>query len=273
MLKKIIFYEEPQVKNLKEEELKKYLEEKLFLPVEVRGEFFGYWLGRLSCQDEDKMIDFLARKLARIRIKDPLKPVDTSPEPFGMEINYERKNLTSSSGKKMGILYEGERFISILRKLIHPAELNFEYLHIALTNQLLATWGGGRYHVRAIVCAIPTAVSTSGLVEGPAKPREFYLLKNQYLHLGREDMMVRLKEKFKGEFLDWQDERITEVVKGYLMQAVFYHLTGEPFCTDPDCRAYNAHWQKELLQAQLYSSYEFCPYHEKILGGVSGRKK
>lgn len=267
-LKKIILYGEPQSKSLREEELKRYVEKKLSLPVGVRGEFFYYWLGKLSPQDREKKIEHLSRRLARIRVRDPYKPVDISYEPFKIEIDYESNNLTHPLTKKMGILYEGGMFVSILRELIDPVELTSEYLHIVVTNQLLATWGGGRYHVRTVVCAVPCVISTSGLVEGPAKPKEFYLLKQQYMNLGRENMLETLKEDFKGEFLDWDDERITDVIKGYLMQAVFYHLTGEPFCNDPNCRGYNAHWQKELLQAQLYSPYEFCTYHQRILSQV-----
>jgi len=49
------------------------------------------------------------------------------------------------------------------------------------------------------------------------------------------------------------------------MQALFYHLSGEPFCDDPHCRLYNAHWQHELIHARLASFYAFCPRHLKAL--------
>lgn len=264
-LKKIILYREPQVKNLREAQLKRYVEEKLSVPVEMREEFFSYWLGKLSCEHKSEKVNFLARRLAKIRVKDPSKMVDTSVEPFQIEVNYEKNNLINSLNKKAGILYEGRMFVSVMRSLIDTSELCPEFLHIVFTNQLFATWEG-RYHTRAILCASPSAISTSGLVEGPAKPREFYLLKKQYLNLGRGNMMEDLEGKFGEEILHPDDKRITEVAKGYTMQAVFYHLTGEPFCSDPGCRAYNAHWQKELLQAQLHSPYEFCSNHQRILG-------
>ncbi len=77
--------------------------------------------------------------------------------------------------------------------------------------------------------------------------------------------LLELKERFKGRFIDSEDERRTEVVKGYAMQGVFYRLVGNPFCEDKGCRLYNAHWQEELIFAQLGSGYEFCGQHEKIL--------
>ena len=74
-----------------------------------------------------------------------------------------------------------------------------------------------------------------------------------------------LKDRFKGRFVDYDDERLTEVVKGYVIQAVFYTLTGNPFCEDRGCRLYNAYWQDELVFAQLESEYEFCPRHSELL--------
>jgi hypothetical protein len=79
-----------------------------------------------------------------------------------------------------------------------------------------------------------------------------------------------LKEKFRGRFIDHDDERLTEIMKGYVMQAIFYHIASSPFCDDTRCRLYNGHWQEEVLEAQLKQP-EFCERHEKMLEGV--RKK
>jgi hypothetical protein len=97
------------------------------------------------------------------------------------------------------------------------------------------------------------------VVEAPAKPRDFYL-KQQ---LGAS--LLTLKEEFKGKFIDYNDLRLTEVMKGYVMQALFFHITGNPFCKNKNCRLYNAHWQEDLIQAQLTSKNDFCAQHEKIL--------
>ncbi|MFC1860594.1 DUF6775 family putative metallopeptidase, partial [Chloroflexota bacterium] len=116
---------------------------------------------------------------------------------------------------------------------------------------------------------VPSIISTTGLVEAPAKPREYYLLKQQYERLGKD--LTELKERFKGRFIDYEDERLTEVMKGYAMQAILYALTGDPFCEDKDCRLYNAHWQEELIFAQLGGEYEFCGRHTRILDSLHRR--
>jgi hypothetical protein len=105
----------------------------------------------------------------------------------------------------------------------------------------------------------PTLISTTGIVEAPAKPREFYLKKQ----FGIDPLL--LKENFKGRFIDYEDTRLIEAMKGYVMQAFFFHLTGNPFCEDPRCRLYNVHWQEEVIRAQIESGYEFCESHNKIL--------
>ena len=164
-------------------------------------------------------------------------------------------------------MYDGIAFLQLLWGLIPEEKRNHDHLHIVLTNQILGTFDSNdkRYHARVGVYGIPSVLSTTGVVEGPAKPKEFYLLKQQYATIGREVDTYTLKEQFRKEFIDHDDERLTEILKGYVMQAVFYHLIGNPFCDDPNCRLFNAHWQKEMIHAQLESPYEFCRDHTNVL--------
>ena len=76
---------------------------------------------------------------------------------------------------------------------------------------------------------------------------------------------MEAKQAFAGDIMAYGDPRMTEVAKGYMMQAVIYMATGEPFCSDASCRLFNAHWQKELIAAQLGQGPEFCPYHAGVL--------
>ena len=46
-----------------------------------------------------------------------------------------------------------------------------------------------------------------------------------------------------------------------------YHVTKEAFCEDPECRLFNAHWQAELLRAQVESG-RLCPRHQALTGSV-----
>jgi hypothetical protein len=103
-------------------------------------------------------------------------------------------------------------------------------------------------------------------VEAPAKPREFYFLRKALVASGmaRDLVEEELKSKFRGRYIDYDDSRMTDIVKGYLMQAFFYHTTFEPFCDDKNCRLFNAHWQEDMIHAQLEGE-DFCERHEGIL--------
>ncbi len=235
--------------------------------IDVRKEFFGWHLPRLPGTEREKLVDVLARRLASIKVRHPNKP-DLSMEPMYGEIEYERRWLKKVGSKPMGILYDGFRLSSVLYALILKEEAGFDHIHIVFTRQLFGTWdeNNARYHARVSVYGFPSIISTTGVIEAPAKPREFYFLKQQYSVVGMSDVvLLDLKQRFRGRFIDYDDERLTEVMKGYAMQAIFYHLIGDPFCDDENCRLYNAHWQEELINAQLKSEYEFCASHERVL--------
>ena len=254
---KIILYDEGTADELNIEEITRYLGKKMGqVEIEVGGNPF-------INLPQDKTSDY-ARKIANIKIQEPNKKIKPEQEPLFGEIEYEKRRILGKT-KSFGILYDGFYLQRLFLEIIPREEHRLEFIHIIFTNRLFATWdeNNKRYHLRTSVYGIPSIVSTTGLVEAPAKPREYYLLKQQYEHLGRD--LAELKDKFKGNFIDYGDKRLTEVVQGYAMQAVFYSLTGEPFCQDKSCRLYNAHWQDELIFAQLESGYEFCPKHTKFL--------
>jgi len=254
---KIILYDEGTADELNIEEITRYLGKKMGkVEIEMGGNPF-------INLPQEKISDY-ARKIANIKIQEPNKKTKPEQEPLFGEIEYEKRRILGKT-KSFGILYDGFYLQRLFLEIIPREERRLEFIHIIFTNRLFATWdeNNKRYHLRTSVYGIPSIVSTTGLVEAPAKPREYYLLKQQYEHLGRD--LAELKDKFKGNFIDYGDKQLTEVVQGYAMQAVFYSLTGKPFCQDKGCRLYNAHWQDELIFAQLESSYEFCPRHTKFL--------
>lgn len=254
----VLLYDEGTTGELNIEEIARYLREKTGkVETEVRGNPFSFYLTR------DKISDY-ARKIAGTKIQDANKRVSTEQELLYGEIEYEKRRITGKS-KSFGILYDGLYLQRLFLEILPVAARRLESAHIIFTNRLFATWDdrNKRYHVRTSIYGIPSIISTSGLVEAPAKPREYYLLKQQYDRFRKSD--IDLKEKFRGRFIDYEDKRLTEVAKGYVMQAIFYCLTGEPFCEDKGCRLYNAHWQEELIFAQLESKYEFCPRHTRLL--------
>lgn len=231
--------------------LAQYIREKTGLSVDVRGNLIP---------TDSNTHKSLAKEFARAKVVDPYKE-ELNPDPLPAEIEYESKVLLEQ--KPSGLLYNGFCLQEIFRKLLPGGEHNLAHAHIIFTSRLFGTFADNRYHARVAVFGTPTLISTTGLVEAPAKPREFYLRKQ----LGED--IIRLKEKFKGRFIDYDDERLTEVMKGYVMQAVFYHASGNPFCDDPHCRLYNAHWQSEVIKAQLESKYEFCKFHLQSLAEIT----
>jgi len=256
---KIILYNEGSGEELDIEEIAEYLREKLGkVPVHTRGNLLAFY--------PEKSSDY-ARKLASIKIQDASRKIASEQEPLYGEIEYEKRRILGKT-RAFGVLYDGFLLPRILSEVIPREERSPEFIHIICTNRLFASWEevDKRYHVRTSVYAFPSIISTTGLIEAPAKPREYYFLKQQYERLGKD--LTELKDSFKGRFLDYEDKRLTEVMKGYAMQAVFYSLTGNPFCEDNGCRLYNAHWQEELIFAQLESQYEFCGHHIKVLDSL-----
>jgi hypothetical protein len=116
----------------------------------------------------------LAVGFAKARVHDPHQPV-TDREPLYGEIAYERRRLTTR-GEAKGVVYDGFAVQSLLATLFDRTELNRHRLPLIFTNQLLATFDESdrRYHLRTVLLGYPAIVSTTGLVEAPAKPREFY---------------------------------------------------------------------------------------------------
>ncbi len=258
---RIFLYEEPSSPKVDLGELRSYLEETAPFEVETRPEFFSHF--------RPTDLDGLAGELAKLKVRD-LRREEQEFAPLLGEVNFERRLLRDPRRRLPGILYDGFRFQQLLRSLIPPEERTLKSLHLPLTSRLLATFDPGDrvYHARVIVCGYPTVISTSGVVEGPAKPKEFYIARRGYTALGMTPPTEALKEDLVGRFIDYDDERMTEVLKGYVLQALFYHLTGEPFCDDRDCRLFNAHWQQEMIRAQLVSA-KLCDPHSRLLSQVS----
>jgi hypothetical protein len=115
-------------------------------------------------------------------------------------------------------------------------------------------------------------ISTTGIVEAPVKPREFYIKLAAYNRARQagvtvpkeKEFMEELQEEFKNRFITYDDSRMTETAKGYTLQAIFYLLWGEAFCNDPECRLYNAHTQEEMIHTQIESG-RFCERHQLFL--------
>jgi hypothetical protein len=183
------------------------------------------------------------------------------------EILFEESNVHDTSNTESIIMYDGFRLQKVLANLISETENIENIFHVFFTNKLTCTYDYNdyRYHGRALIGSNPSIISTTGIIEAPAKPREYYydLMTNFTQGVNVET----IKQKYKGTFLEYDDSRLSKIVEGYLLQAIFYYETGDPFCDNLECRLFNAHWQKDLLHSQLEVK-KLCEPHQKILRDI-----
>ncbi len=180
-------------------------------------------------------------------------------------LDYERRAHLDPREISPQVIYNGFELQELLQEQIPRSETSSRQLHLILTPRLPVTKGEaeGRHHARTALCGQPSLVSSSGLVEAPARPAEYYLLRHLYQNLGQEMPEAEVSARFGGQFLTYHDPRLTDVILGYLLQAITYYFFGEGFCSDPRCRLYNAHRQQEMLAAQLEPP-EFCSRHQLL---------
>jgi hypothetical protein len=211
-----------------------------------------------------KGIERISERFASARMKDPNK-AEQSFEPMYGEIDYERRVIVGEA-RIGGIVYDGRRLDDLFTTILGPQDLR-EHASIILTDRLVSTYSTDdlRHHLRTIVCGFPSIVSLPGIVEAPAKPREYYLLRQSMeLQGAGEAQLQELKTAFKGRFIDYDSTENTEVLKGLALQGVLFHLTLQPFCNNRDCRLFNAHWQEDLIRSQITSA-KMCANHKKIV--------
>ena len=214
------------------------------------------------------LLSQLAMMLAKAKVKGMDSPVPAGQSPLPGEVDYERRRLADTGKTVFGILYDAYLLSDIYRRLLDRGETGLGHVHIVFTNQLIGTWDevDRRYHARSVLLGSPSIVSLSGMVEAPARSPGFYLARRSAEAMGlAEERKMELARSFDDDCLKHDDERMTEAAKGYAMQPVAYRLTGEAFCEEPDCRLFNAHWQRELLRAQTGGGDDFCAKHKGIL--------
>ena len=250
-ISKIFLYDEQSIPEIKISKLADFIRNTFSVDVEIRQNIF---------QGRDQKI---ANDIASCRVLNSRKPFEDHV-PSIEEIEFEKESFSDSSKIKNIIMYDGFELQKIISNLIPDYEKTLEHFHIIFTNRLTCTYDFNdyRYHGRAVICSNPSIISTTGIIEAPAKPREYYmeLISNMAQGLNVDS----LKKKYQGRYLEYHDKRMSTVVEGYVMQALFYYLTGDAFCEDKDCRLFNPHWQKDLLRSQIEIG-KLCEKHQKIL--------
>ena len=261
--KKIILYKEPAITEINIEQLTIFLEKNFPIKVEIKENIFK----EISLEN--------IKKISNIRIKDITNPF-LEHVSSGEEIDFEKRLCEDTSLMDSTTRVEDAQEISQvfmydgfeLQKILRYLNEDNETLHVILTNRLTCTFDeeDNRYHARAVICANPSIISTTGIIEAPAKPKEYYF---EVMKLKSQGMDIKsAKEKYKGKFLEYNDKRLTKILEGYLLQVIFYNITGESFCEDIECRLNNAHWQKDLLFSQLEIT-KLCKKHNEILTNLN----
>ncbi len=211
----------------------------------------------------------LAEAFARAKVRDLNAAADPGWRPLPGEVSYELARLKNRASSVFGLLYDAGLILEIYRQLLPAAESGLDSVNIIFTNQLIGSLDEAdkRYHTRSVILGAPAVVSTSGVVEAPARPAGYYIARSTAQVIGLSEIgNPELARSFTGDFLLEDDPRLTEVAAGLTLQALAYRMTGEPFCGSPECRLFNAHRQEELIRAQTGEA-QFCRKHAELFAG------
>ena len=246
----VFLYDEPTVPEIKINDLADFIRDTFHVRVEIRKNIFNYFQNNI------------AQELASCRIFNTRIPFERH-NPTPEEIRFEEESFANNKETNI-IMYDGLEFQKIISSMIPQEELESDKFHLVCTNKLTCTFDldDYRYHGRAVICSNPSIISTTGMIEAPAKPREFYLKLLSNITQGLN--IDTIENQFKGRYLEYHDPKIGEIIKGYALQALFYYLTGESFCQSKECRLFNAHWQADLFHSQIEFG-KLCDNHKQIL--------
>jgi len=251
MVEQVTLYRAPTT-EADAETIAAWLRERIDATVTVRDRF-------CSLYTDDK----LAEDFASTRVLSP-HDRETGNTMLGI-VRYEERAIDSPE-RAGGVIYDGLDVQKLLGERVPDDERGLDHLHIVLTSRVLGTWGDhdGRWHKRVNVLGQPALVSVPGLYEAPAKPEEYYKVKQKHAIVsGDSPPREVLEEQVDGDFLVENDPRTTDCLKGYALQAVHYLNTGEAFCEAEGCRLHNPHRQPGVIEAQLREP-EFCDRHASL---------
>ena len=262
-ISKIFLHDEPAVQEIQISNLKNFLLKTFHVDVEIKECIFN----NLDVED--------VKKISSCRIFGP-KIQFKKHLPNKQEIDFEKsickdtklmeKTIMVEDAKRIEdvVMYDGFELQNVIYDVITKNDSESNNLHIVFTNRLICTYdtADGRYHGRTVICSNPAIISTTGMIEAPARPREYYFEAMKYKMQGLD--IQDIKKKYSEKFLDYHDNRLSKISEGCLLQAIFYYMTGDVFCDSLDCRLNNAHWQKDLLYSQLKIG-KLCNKHQALL--------
>jgi len=260
---KIFLYDEPAVQEIQISNLKNFLLETFHMDVEIKKCIFNNLDGKT------------VEKISASRIFEHKMPFKRSL-PNEREIDFEKtvckdtklmeRTIMVEDAERIEdvVMYDGFEIQNIIRDIITENDSNPNNLHVIFTNKLICTYdtADNRYHGRTVICSNPAIISTTGMIEAPARPREYYF---EVMKCKTQGLSIQnVKKNYAGKFLNYHDKRLSKIAEGCLLQAIFYYMTGDAFCDSLDCRLNNAHWQKDLLYSQLKIG-KLCNKHQALL--------
>lgn len=254
-ISKIVIYDEPTVPEIQTGQVKRFIADTFSIDVESRENFFQ------TLRDSQETSEKAFEEVSSTRIFD-LKRRFKRHIPTDAEIQNERKDRDAPEDNAV-TLYDGFELQKVLAGYLPANESRTDILHVVFTDRLVCTFDEQdfRYHARALIGSNPAIISTSGIIEAPAKPRRYYV--DMMTCLSKEEMRD-LNTKYEGKFLRYHDLHLGEIANGYVSQAVMYYHTGEAFCKDRGCRLFNAHWQSDLFYSQIENK-RFCKRHSDVI--------
>ena len=131
--------------------------------------------------------------------------IDQTSTPYtnGLQ-NKSINNNDSFQGKdKCLTLLDGFELQRIYSDFLCEDEMEMGHVHVIFKDSLIATYDEvtRRFHARTLICGMPSLISTNGIIEAPAKPRDYYfkMMLSDLLDLSNEE----IKTKFNGRFIDY----------------------------------------------------------------------
>ncbi len=258
----LYLYDEPEAPGLDVDYLGRYLAAVLpTCEAHPRTDFLTHHLARFSEEQRETLGEQLLGQFQRARVDNLAPP--------GL-----RKNLPAEDPTEAGWdeVYDGPSLQAVLHLLIPPEESHLSELHLSLTSLRLGLWPAAdqSFRLSPALFGEPNLLSLTSLLEGPEVSREYEFMRAQMAMFGLEEGLEAVEDRFAPRMLAEGDPRLNEVVKGLLLQAVFYRLFGEAFCPGPACRLHNATTQEELLEAQTGPGAGLCERHREWLWAVEG---
>jgi len=223
-----------------------------FSIIRFRKSFLNYWIPRSKWKGGN--LTKIAFRLAQTRINQIEIQKVTTTIPLPEEVDFEQSFLLGNKRNPKRVIYDACRVIAIYSELFDREELNLDHCHLVLTDRLLGVWGKEerRYQIKGVVFGNPTLISISGILERLSQLKRFEEENEQ--NMGRTERGSCDKT-----------EQLQEIVKGHMLQALFYYITGNPFCSNRNCCLFEDRSQEDIIHAQLKVESDLCPFHHQMI--------